>query len=126
MQVETKAPVVDNTPKVANVTGYWKHSQYGEHHTITITSQQGNTLNMTIQSVRGNAAQISDAFVTANMITTSSGAVGTFSYEDSFMNTGTGQITINSANSITLAINMTYNAGGGWGIMAASGDYIRG
>lgn len=63
-----------------------------------------------------------DSDVTVNL--DSSGKKGTFTYTDTFGNSGNGELYI-KADGLTLVINQTYYAGNGWGIEAANGDYVR-
>ncbi len=133
-QAPTEKPITSEDLVLADVTGLWEHAEYGSHYTIEIKEQNKNDLYMVIWAVRGNAAQIASSEVNVKISIDAAGGVGfddknlggrgTFRYIDSFNNEGQGEILIDP-NSITLSINQTYNSGSGWGIMAASGNYVR-
>lgn len=118
---------------LCDVTGSWNHVETNGHHSINITEQNGNTITMTIQAIRGQASQIAIADVTVNMVVDAAGGVmsdnlggkGTFTYEDSFLNQGQGEIIIYGPNNLTLYLNQTSDSSGGWGIGAAAGDYTK-
>lgn len=131
----TKAPdsFTSDDLVLADVTGHWDHVSTNGHHGISITKQDKNTITMTITAIRGQAAQIATAEVTVNVAVDAAGGQwsenlggkGTFTYEDSFLNKGRGEILIYGSDSLTLYLYPTSEIKGGWSIAPAAGDYIK-
>lgn len=132
---ETKTPdsFTSDDLVLTDVTGKWSHVKTNGHHSVNITKQNGNTITMTIYAIRGQAAQIAIAEVTVNMVVDAAGGQwsdtlggkGTFTYEDTFLNKGTGEIIVYGPDNLTLYLNPTENIKGGWSIAAAAGDYTK-
>ncbi len=118
----------DDGPVLSDITRTWNHMNNPNGVSLSINSQSGNTLNMTITCIKPNASQVvcADISVTLDDVWQDGNVVrgsGSFSYTDSFSNTGTGEIAV-SDNVIILSINEETNAGLGFGISYASGKYI--
>lgn len=137
---ELTQPKMEMTSKelvLSDVTGMWEHVEYGEYYTINITSQDGNLLHMKITAVSKIGLHIAESDVDVTVVLDAAGGEGlddletlanlggkgSFTYEDSFGNTGTGEILV-SKDTITLSIYQT-KPGANWGIFGASGNYKR-
>ena len=118
--------IVDKTvlPTLRTV---WYNENCPKGCTITINSQEGNTLNFTITSSKENYSQIATSDITVTLDTEYDGTLvrgyADFEYVDSFKNSGTGSISV-SENVIILVINEEYNSGRGWGISHTTGKYL--
>ncbi len=118
----------EDTLVIPTLTGVWKHETHPNNCAIEVNMQCGNTLDMTISVANDRATKIALANVTVTLDKVYDDGVvirgeGSFEYTDSFGNKGTGTASV-SENVILLVINEEYNAGCGWGISYATGDYI--
>ncbi len=113
---------------IPTVTGTWKHEKFTSNCAIEVNMQCGNTLDMTICVSNDGATKIALSRVSVTLDEVyDDGAIirgnGSFEYTDSFGNEGTGSVSV-TENIILLVINEEYNAGRGWGISRATGDYL--
>ena len=113
---------------IPTITGTWKHEKFPSNCSIDVNMQCGNTLDMTITVANDRLTKIAYSHVEVTLDNVYDDGVvirgeGSFEYTDSFGNEGTGIVSA-SENVILLIINEEYNAGRGWGISRATGDYI--
>ena len=118
----------DDELVMPTITGTWKHEKFPSNCSIDVNMQCENTLDMTITVANDRLTKIASSHVKVTLDNVYDDGVvirgeGSFEYTDSFGNEGTGIVSA-SENVILLIINEEYNAGRGWGISRATGDYI--
>ena len=111
---------VDRTK--APALGFYGHPDYPENFNIVIYKYDGNNIGFEVTSIRGrNASQITSIGVDAPI----SNGKCYFDFEDSFLNKGTGVLTIIDKETVHIAFTTEESGLGGWSITAAEGTHKR-
>ena len=105
----------------SGITGLYEHSEYPDAYKIVISEETNNIIDFEVSAIRGNAAQIATARMTGVELVD---GVGSFSFVDSFNNSGTGEIVLDGTQlSISFNTNQPYQ--GNWCVDAAEGSYTK-
>ncbi len=122
----------DNKLAISDVRGTWVLENAPNNCSVEVVNKAGNTIDIVITASNEGATKIATAKASLDIICNGdlidengfSDGTGTFEYKDSFDNTGTGSIYVNSSV-ITIALTEDYNSGRGWGVApSANGKYV--
>lgn len=111
----------DNSNYESEITGLYEHSEYPDAYKIVISEENNNIINFEVSAIRGNAAQIATARMTGVELVD---GVGSFSFVDSFNNSGSGEIVLEGSQ-LNIAFNTNEPYQGNWCVDAAEGSYVK-